>query len=267
MPKRERDAALSVWQADLNAMLRSGPVSAMKSYSIFSKRLVPGRASSQTWILAAATMGLLILYPLFAAQIFFAHWNVGQNEIVTNWENAQPKPVIGAQMTIPSHLAEYETRGENADRIVFGLTLAEIIENVEPGHVPDFDRDAARQKITLTFFRPNQSTFGLNRFFSMYGGYLQDDRTIEDDGLTTQHFVRGGPFDNEVLHFETGYNRSRYYVRCFESTVNDRLNTCFRNLEISEEVALRYSFDKRLLPNWVGLESVIVALANRMTRR
>lgn len=267
MPKRERDTALSVWQADLNAMLRSGPASAIKSYSIFSRRLVPGRASSQTWILAAATMGLLVLYPLFAAQIFFAHWNVGETDITMNWKTARPKPVIGAEMTIPEHLSEYDTRGENGDRIVFGLTLAEIIENVEPGHIPDFDRYAARQKITLTFFSPNQSTFGLSKFFNMYGGYLQDDKSIKDTGLTAQHFLREGPFDNEVLYFETGYNTDRYYVRCFEGTENSHLNTCFRNLKISKDIALRYSFDQRLLHNWVGLESVIVALANRMIHR
>jgi len=267
MPGRERDTALSVWQADLNAMLRSGPASAIKSYSIFSRRLVPGRASSQTWILAAATLGLLILYPIFAAQIFFAHWNISENDISTNWDIARPKAVIGAEMTIPEHLSEYETRGENGDRIVFGLTLAEIIENVEPGHVPDFDRYAARQKITLTFFSSNQSVFDLARFFDMYGGYLQNDRQIKDNGLTVQHFLREGPFDNEVLYFETGYNSDRYYVRCFEGTETSHLNTCFRNLNISPEIALRYSFDERLLRNWVGLESVIVALANRMIRQ
>lgn len=264
MPEQGREELSSAWRTDLDAMLRTGTVSVLKRYSIFSRRLVPGRASSQTWIMAAATLGLLILYPLFAAQIFFTYWTIGQEDIAANWQAAKPKVMLDVPMTIPEHLSGYETRGRDDSRIVFGLSLADILKNIDADTGPSFDVNGMSQQITLTFFRPDQSTFGLSTFFNLYGQYLQPDKKVGDNGLTTQHFVREGPFDNEVLYYETGYNRDRYFVRCFEGNAKQRLATCFRKFEITDKLALRYSFDKRLLGNWVGLEAAITALAIRM---
>jgi len=266
MPEHLREPISSAWKADLNRMIRNGPVTAIKSYSIFSHRSVPARASSQTWILAAATAGLLMLFPIFAAQIFFAYWNTGPGDIAVNWRNARPASVIGSSLTIPKHLSGYETRGAGEDRIVFGLSLEQILSNIDLDTGGLFDPEAMRQQITLTFFRPDQSVFGLSVFSSMYGGYLEAGRRVNSNGLTTRRFRQDGPFDNETFHYETGYNRDRYFVRCFDGAATGQLNTCFRKLKISNDLALRYTFDERLLENWIGLEAAIAALAARMIK-
>jgi len=236
----------------------------VKSYSLFTNRLIPARASSQAWIMVVVTMGLLALFPILTGHMFFTRWNKGAQEIAENWEKARPESGIGGMMTIPSHLSGYETRVQNQDRIIFGLTLGEILKNTGSYIGPGFNGDAMRQKITLTFFRPDQSAFSLSEFFKLYGSYLENEKRVGGNGLTTQNFLRDGPFDNEILRYETGYNQARYLVRCYDGSRSNRLNTCFRNLKISDDLALRYSFDERLLTNWVGLESVIVALARRM---
>lgn len=229
-------------------------------------RTVPERTSTQAWIFGLATAGLFALLPFYTAKIFVADWHDPPVDLRALWQDANTVSVVGRTMRVPKLLSRNETRSAAGDRIVFGVSLAEILATQDPDTRPRFSRSVLRQHVTLTFFRPDKSVFGLDSFLHLYGQYLEEEKSVGVGGLTSQHFDRVGPFDNESLFYQTAGSGSPYYVRCFEGDVAGRLRTCFRNLKISDGLALRYSFDRALLRSWQGLETAIVSLADRMSR-
>ncbi|MEM1047649.1 MAG: hypothetical protein AAGL24_15930 [Pseudomonadota bacterium] len=229
-------------------------------------RTVPDRTSVQAWVLGLATAGLFALFPFYTAKIFVAEWDDPPVDLRALWQEAETVAVVGRTMRVPKVLSRNETRSPAGDRIVFGVSLAEILATQDPETRPRFSRSVLRQHVTLTFFRPDKSVFGLDSFLHLYGQYLEEEKSVGVSGLTNQHFDRVGPFDNESLYYQTTASTSPYFVRCFEGDMAGRLRTCFRNLRISDGLALRYSFDRALLRSWQGLETAIVSLADRMSR-
>jgi hypothetical protein len=264
MPDQRYGDRSTAWRADLNAMIRTSSTAALERYAIFSPRSIPARASAQMWILALATAGLLMLFPLIAGNVVVGWLRADSQNQVRDWSRVAPMHADSLSLRVPAHLRRFAAGGQRDDRIVFGLQLAEILRNLPDGSSRGFPERALDHEVTIAFFSPGEAVFELGAFVRLYGRYLEGSKTVGPDGLTVQRFVGGGPFDDEILMFETGYSRDRYFVRCYSGEAGDELDTCFRRVRISDGLALRYAFDRDLIGHWVALEAAVVALALKM---
>ena len=261
---RGAGATRPVWHKEIDTLFQGGTAGALQRYAIFRQPKIPGRVSAQMWILALATAGLLLLFPLFVTNILITLMASEPPDIERNWQSGETVDLAGSGIHVPPHLVDHMSREQKGNRLVFGLTLGAIVDNLPVVSRPSVSASDRRQHITFTLFRSNQPILGLDRFFRLYEAHLDAAGSPDRTGLTARAFQSGGPFDNEVLLYETGYSQDRYFVRCFAGARGARISTCFRERPLSREIGLRYSFDRALIGNWVGLEAAILTLADRM---
>jgi hypothetical protein len=82
-------------------------------------------------------------------------------------------------------------------------------------------------------------------------------------GLTRYRFKTGSGYDDQEL-FVAGEGERRFIARCFRQKAQSIAATCTRDRLADTGMAVRYRFNRDLLPEWQQLEAGVTALLDKM---
>jgi hypothetical protein len=115
--------------------------------------------------------------------------------------------------------------------------------------------------LTLTTADPGADSG--RRLEELYGLYFDGPGTDAGNGLTRHGFKPGSGYADQEL-FVGGEGERRFIARCFPDSPQPIVATCLRDRLADTGLAVRYRFNRELLPEWQQLEAGVTALLDRL---
>lgn len=115
--------------------------------------------------------------------------------------------------------------------------------------------------VTIT---PATANLGGNRRLEeVYRFHFDGPGTDAGNGLTRHRFKSGSGYDDQEL-FVAGEGERRFVARCFRDSAQPMVSTCTRDRLGDTGMAVRYRFNRDLLPEWQQLEAGVTALLDKL---
>lgn len=101
------------------------------------------------------------------------------------------------------------------------------------------------------------------RLEKLYPYYFDGPGTDAGNGLARYAMKAGSGYDDQEI-FVGGEGERKFIARCFRQQTEEVPATCIRSRLIEEGLAVRYRFNRSLLPEWQQLEAGVTAFLEHL---
>lgn len=167
--------------------------------------------------------------------------------------------VIGGEMlAVPSSMIRFasERRSGDARKLDIYLSWPNLNGYSEEERAL-FNHAMADHRIIFATFEPRSMTRDMtHRLNSIYRLLIEEPGEPVEAGLVAHRFIEASGYGDEMLIVDPARFRAPFVVRCLSGKeANAALAPCERDIDVGNNLSMRYRFPRALLKDWHTLDA------------